>query len=90
MCNGMYFEEKTDGAHLRVQRLEDMIINEVIPFIDKKYRTIPQGKYRAIAGLSMGSMQTSIIGFKHSELFSYIGIFSGFIENFLTHENSHM
>lgn len=90
MCNGMYFEEKTDGVHLRVQRLEDMIVNEVIPFIDKKYRTIPQGKYRAIAGLSMGSMQTSIIGFKHSELFSYIGIFSGFIENFLTHENSHM
>lgn len=90
MCNGMYFEEKTDGVHLRVERLEGMLINEVIPFIDKKYRTIPQGKYRAIVGLSMGSMQTSMIGFKRSELFSYIGIFSGFIENFLTNENSHM
>ena len=90
MCSGMYFEEEADGAHLRVQRLEDMIINEVIPFIDNKYRTIPQGQYRAIAGLSMGSMQASLIGLKHSELFSYVGIFSGFIENFLTQENSHL
>ena len=32
---------------------------------------------RAIAGLSMGAMQSSFVGFSHPELFGYIGLFSG-------------
>jgi enterochelin esterase family protein len=49
----------------------------LIPFIDKTYRTLPNRENRAMAGLSMGGMQTFQITLKHLALFSYIGGFSG-------------
>ncbi|MEO6569895.1 MAG: alpha/beta hydrolase-fold protein [Opitutaceae bacterium] len=56
---------------------EDMLLNEVIPDIDRNFRTIADRKHRAMAGLSMGGMQTRSIAPKHLDAFSYIGIFSG-------------
>ena len=38
---------------------------------------------RAMAGLSMGSLQTSIVGFHHPEIFSALGIFSGFVTDII-------
>jgi enterochelin esterase family protein len=49
----------------------------LIPFVDKTFRTIPDREHRAMAGLSMGGMQTFQVTFDHLELFSYIGGFSG-------------
>ena len=49
----------------------------LIPFIDKTFRTIPDRDHRAMAGLSMGGMQTFQVTFNHLDLFSYIGGFSG-------------
>jgi enterochelin esterase-like enzyme len=49
----------------------------LIPFIDKTFRTIPDRDHRAMAGLSMGGMQTFHITLNHLELFSHIGGFSG-------------
>ena len=66
--------------HLLLPR---MIVEDVIPFIDGKYRTLTDREHRAMAGLSMGSMQTSITGFTHPELFSYLGLFSGFLRDFI-------
>lgn len=43
-----------------------------------------------MAGLSMGSLQTSITAFEHSELFSYVGVFSGFVQDILTQNQSHL
>ena len=48
-----------------------------IGIIDRSFRTIPDREHRAMAGLSMGGMQTQKIVFKHPELFSAAGIFSG-------------
>lgn len=48
-----------------------------IEFIDQHYRTIPTRECRALAGLSMGGMQTQRIVFAHPELFAWAGIFSG-------------
>lgn len=48
-----------------------------IPFIDEIYRTIPDRDHRAMAGLSMGGMQTQKVVFRHPELFAWAGIFSG-------------
>jgi enterochelin esterase family protein len=45
--------------------------------IDGTYRTVADRDHRAMAGLSMGGMQTFAIGLKHLELFSYLGGFSG-------------
>jgi enterochelin esterase-like enzyme len=61
------------------ETLEQVYLKEIIPNIDLLYRTIPKRESRAMAGLSMGGMQTMLIGMNHLELFSYYGFFSGAI-----------
>ena len=56
---------------------EDDMTQALIPFIDSTFRTMPDRDHRAMAGLSMGGMQTFRVTFDHLELFSYIGGFSG-------------
>jgi enterochelin esterase family protein len=53
------------------------VIEALIPFIDSTFRTIPDREHRAMAGLSMGGMQTFHVTFNHLDKFSYIGGFSG-------------
>ncbi len=56
---------------------EEVFINDLIPAIDATYRTKPDRENRAMAGLSMGGMQTFNITLNHLDKFSYIGGFSG-------------
>jgi len=56
---------------------EHALIEDVIPFIDANFRTIADQLHRALAGLSMGGMQTRAIAPAHLDTFSQIGIFSG-------------
>jgi enterochelin esterase-like enzyme len=56
---------------------EEVMVKDLIPMIDAAYRTIPDRENRAMAGLSMGGMQTFQITLKHLDLFAYIGGFSG-------------
>ena len=53
------------------------LLNDIIPMVDAKFRTIPDANHRAMAGLSMGGMQTRIVTLAHPEVFSYVGMFSG-------------
>ena len=53
------------------------LLDDIIPTIDANYRTIADPQNRAMAGLSMGGMQTRVITLAHPEMFSYVGIFSG-------------
>ena len=48
----------------------------IIPFVEKNYRVKTDSKDRALAGLSMGGIQTLYVGFNNTNLFSYLGIFS--------------
>jgi len=48
----------------------------VIPFVEKNYRVKTESKYRALAGLSMGGIQTLYTGINNTNLFSYLGVFS--------------
>jgi enterochelin esterase-like enzyme len=48
----------------------------VIPFIEKNYRVKTDSKNRALAGLSMGGIQTLYVGVNNTDLFSYLGVFS--------------
>jgi len=57
----------------------DTLINNCVPFIEKKYRVKADKWNRAIAGFSMGSMQSSIIGLSNPDKFAYIGLLSGFM-----------
>ena len=56
---------------------EHALIDDVIPFVDTNFRTMADQPHRAMAGLSMGGMQTRAIAPVHLDTFSYIGIFSG-------------
>jgi enterochelin esterase-like enzyme len=56
---------------------EEVILHDLIPMIDASYRTIPDREHRAMAGLSMGGMQTLFITLQHLDKFAYIGSFSG-------------
>lgn len=56
---------------------EEDVTQVLIPFVDSTYRTLTDRDNRAMAGLSMGGMQTYQITLKHLDLFSYIGGFSG-------------
>jgi len=62
---------------------EDVMIQDIIPMIDKTYRTLPGRDHRAMAGLSMGGMQTFQITMNHLDTFSYIGGFSGAAAGFV-------
>ena len=56
---------------------EEDMTKALIPFIDSHFRTLGDREHRAMAGLSMGGMQTFQVTFDHLDLFSYIGGFSG-------------
>lgn len=53
------------------------LLEDIIPMIDSNYRTLADQQNRAMAGLSMGGMQTRIITLANPDVFSYVGIFSG-------------
>ena len=48
----------------------------VIPFVEKNYRVKAEAKYRALAGLSMGGIQTLFAGIRNTDVFAYLGVFS--------------
>lgn len=54
-----------------------ILTQDVIPYIDSHFRTVPDIAHRALAGLSMGGMQTRHISLNYPGYFSQIGIFSG-------------
>ncbi len=52
------------------------LINDCIPFVEKNFRVQKDREHRALAGLSMGGIQTLNAGIAHPELFAYLGVFS--------------
>ena len=52
------------------------IITDLIPFIDKAYRTVADREHRAIAGLSMGGGMTLLAAFNNLDTFAWVGTFS--------------
>ncbi len=56
---------------------KEVMINDMIPFIDGNFRTLTDGNHRAMAGLSMGTFVTRVVALANLDKFAYIGIFSG-------------
>ena len=65
------------GFSFNFSAFERVLIGDLIPFIDANYRTLADQPHRAMAGLSMGGMQTRAITLTNLDKFSHIGIFSG-------------
>ena len=66
---------KPDGT----EAFDQMMVDDVIPFVDQRFRTIADRDNRAVAGLSWGAKQAYDLGFGHKELFSWVAGFSGII-----------
>lgn len=58
------------------EKNEQDIVGDIVPYIDKHYRTVANREDRAIAGLSMGSAITTNVSLKHLDTFASIGILS--------------
>ncbi len=69
---------KPDGSDNRgTGGFDDFLVQDAVPFIDSRYRTLADRWSRAVAGLSMGGMQANVSAMKHLDVFANMGIFSG-------------
>ncbi len=59
-----------------LKQFESELNNTIIPFVENNYRIKSDADHRALAGLSMGGIHTLYAGIKHTDLFSYLGVFS--------------
>jgi enterochelin esterase-like enzyme len=59
-----------------LKKFEQELSTMIIPMVEKNYRIKTDANNRALAGLSMGGIHTLYTGIKHSDLFSYLGVFS--------------
>ncbi len=63
----------TDG---NTRDFNSELFNECIPFVENNFRVKKDKENRALAGLSMGGIQTLNAGIMHPDFFSYLGVFS--------------
>lgn len=71
-----YFNSPIDPTF----KYETYIIDELVPFIDKKYKTIASREGRAISGLSMGGHGSLYLSLKHQDVFGAAGSMSGGVD----------
>ncbi|MBS0203137.1 MAG: esterase [Planctomycetes bacterium] len=78
MTYGMTNEIRSGGLRdFNIQPFRTVLCEELIPYIDAQFRTLSDQPNRAMAGLSMGGMETKSITLSRPDLFSHIGLFSG-------------
>ncbi|MBQ3613710.1 MAG: endo-1,4-beta-xylanase [Bacteroidales bacterium] len=78
MTYGMTNEVKFGGLRsFNFKEFETVLVDELVPFIDANFKTIPKKSSRAMAGLSMGGMETKNITLARPEVFGYYGLLSG-------------
>jgi enterochelin esterase-like enzyme len=59
-----------------LKAFENELLHSVIPEVESNYRVKDEPSGRALAGLSMGGLQTLYVGIKNTNLFNYLGVFS--------------
>lgn len=59
-----------------LERFEKELLQSVIPFVEDNFRVKADADHRALAGLSMGGLQTLYAGVHNTEIFAYLGVFS--------------
>jgi S-formylglutathione hydrolase FrmB len=70
----------TDSATDKNDKYESYIVSEMLPVIDKNYRTLPFQKYRGIAGASMGGYGALKFGVKYPDKFAFAASLSGALD----------
>ena len=65
-----------------LQRFENELKQVAMPLVESTYRVAPGAPNRALAGLSLGGLQTMYAGVRNTDMFHYLGVFSsGFFAN---------
>ncbi|MCR4603300.1 MAG: endo-1,4-beta-xylanase [Prevotella sp.] len=78
MTYGMTNDIKFGGlGGFTAKEFETVLVDELIPYIDANFNTIAKKEGRAMAGLSMGGMETKTITLRRPEVFAYYGLLSG-------------
>ena len=78
MTYGMTNEVRMGGMrNFDIKDFETVLVSELVPHVDSQFRTLTDQPNRAMAGLSMGSMETKSITLRNLDKFSHIGLFSG-------------
>jgi enterochelin esterase-like enzyme len=78
MTYGMTNDVAVGGLkNFDITPFQTVLVDELIPYIDKNYRTLADQPNRAMAGLSMGGFETRLVTLKKLDVFSHIGLFSG-------------
>ena len=91
MADGMMRCTEENGSVIhRPELFTEELIEDVMPLVENRYRVKNGGKYHAIAGLSMGSLQTCMTVFINPGLFEWAGLFSGFMSNIFDGNDTHL
>jgi enterochelin esterase-like enzyme len=61
----------------KIEPFQTVLLDELMPYVDANFRTVPDRDHRAMAGLSMGGFETKTITTRNPHVFSHIGLFSG-------------
>ena len=69
----------SDVRQASTNDVTQIYVKDLIPFIDKTFRTKTDRQNRAMAGLSRGGMQTTQTVFHNTDKFAWLGTFSGFM-----------
>jgi len=78
MTYGMTNDVKPGGLrNFNIQPFQKVLIDELIPYIDANFNTIADQQHRAMAGLSMGGMETKTITLNRPDVFSHFALLSG-------------
>jgi enterochelin esterase-like enzyme len=78
MTYGMTNDVRMGGMrNFKIEPFQTVLIDELIPYVDANFRTIAKSSHRAMAGLSMGGMETKTITLNKPDVFSYYALLSG-------------
>ena len=66
-----------DAVSLNAATADTELVNDIVPYVDGNFRTIPDGNSRAISGLSLGGIQALVSGLGHLGTFDWIISLSG-------------
>lgn len=78
MTYGMTNEVRMGGMRdFKIEPFQTVLIDELVPYVDANFLTIGKQSHRAMAGLSMGGMETKTITLNKPGVFSYYALMSG-------------
>ncbi len=77
MPQGYYMNGNSSDPKVVTGPIEDVLIHDLIPYIDRNYRTVNSRQGRALEGFSMGGRGALMLGFKHPEMFCAVSSVSG-------------